>query len=472
MLDIKFSCIIPARNEADYLQKCLTALEKQELKPLEIIVIDNGSTDETKKVIQENNVRYIFEPKVGLTQARQAGFENSKGNWLVYIDADTIVPKNYLTKLSEYINKHPHTIALSNPFGYYDGTKGINLFTQVFFNCFSVMEKLGLFRFLFGGNFVVKKSIIEEINGFDTDIKFYGEDTNLTKRVCAVGEIHFLPKLKTLTSARRFKQIGFWATFWAYASNYLSFSFVNKPFIVWQKKIIMTTYQFLSTTLIVFLLLFFAYQLSSPQAHLFGKVENRIPASKSQKTVALTFDDGPNGQTTEQVLSILGKENVKATFFMIGENVKVYPDIAKKVSDQGNEIGNHSYYHSYFLPFENKKQIDQDLIKTNQIIYQATGQTPKLFRPPHGWRTPWLISDTIKTGLTPVAWNDMTFDYIQKTSSGSIEKNILKHVKPGSIIVLHDGLNGNHGISRTQMLKALPIIIETLKKEGYTFVTL
>jgi peptidoglycan/xylan/chitin deacetylase (PgdA/CDA1 family) len=209
---------------------------------------------------------------------------------------------------------------------------------------------------------------------------------------------------------------------------------------------------------------YFAYK---PSSEFYGHVFTS--GKTNEKIIALTFDDGPNGQATLQTLEILKKENIKATFFLVGDNVKYYPAIARRVVADGHEVGNHSMHHAHLLQLETSNEIKDDLAETNQAIFGATGQTPKFFRPPFGFRSPFALKAARRLGMVTVTWSDLTNDYNSK-SDLTIQKYIELYAKPGGIIVLHDGLGTKH-VDRPVMLKALPSIIKTLKDRGYTFVT-
>lgn len=228
--------------------------------------------------------------------------------------------------------------------------------------------------------------------------------------------------------------------------------------------------RFASVALVVFLVLaaalYFSYQ---PSSEVYGEVFTHAITTK--KVVALTFDDGPNGDATRQVLDVLKKENVTATFFLVGDNVKYYPDVAKQIVADGNEVGNHTSHHIRLLPFEDSKDIQTDLLATDAEIFQATGQTPKFFRPPFGFRTPWILKAAEKIGLIPTTWNDQAHDY-KYGNPVTIENKILAGVRPGGIIVLHDGFETRHDVQYPALIQSLPRIIEVLKQRGYSFVTL
>lgn len=218
--------------------------------------------------------------------------------------------------------------------------------------------------------------------------------------------------------------------------------------------------------LLLIFLLYFAYQ---PTSGVYGKVYTRLDTDK--KVAALTFDDGPNGESTLRVLDILREKNVHATFFLIGDNVLYYPRIANEIVDRGNEVGNHTMHHARTLPFDTGESIQKDLLDTNDIIFQATGVRPNIFRPPFGFKTPWAISASQRAGFTVVLWSDITADYYLTTTAHAIETNITKRVHPGSVIALHDGLGTQHGVDRDAMIDALPKIIDDLKAQGYEFLT-
>ncbi len=210
--------------------------------------------------------------------------------------------------------------------------------------------------------------------------------------------------------------------------------------------------------------LYFAY---TPDSGVYGHVFTS--AKTDQKIIALTFDDGPNGEATLQTLEILRKENILATFFLVGDNVKYYPAVARKIAAGGHEVGNHTTHHAHLLQLKTTKDIQADLSETNQLIFQTTGQIPKFFRPPFGFRSPFALKAARNLGMATVTWNDLTKDY-SATSDLTIQKYIELYAKPGGIIVLHDGLGTKH-VDRPMMLKALPGIIKNLKAQGYTFVT-
>ncbi|MCY7377314.1 MAG: polysaccharide deacetylase family protein [Pyrinomonadaceae bacterium] len=179
-------------------------------------------------------------------------------------------------------------------------------------------------------------------------------------------------------------------------------------------------------------------------------------------SVALTFDDGPAPDTLE-ILDILREENMKATFFLIGKQVEKYPEIAKRITDENHQIGNHSYSHPIFL-FCGADKTSRELEKTQEIIKEATGITPKLARPPCGVRSPAYFAAAEELGLQTVQWSDAGFDW-KKISAKRIARNVLETVQNNSIVLLHDGDSSGKS-NRQATVKALPLILRGLKEKG------
>lgn len=157
-----------------------------------------------------------------------------------------------------------------------------------------------------------------------------------------------------------------------------------------------------------------------------------------QKVVALTFDDGPHNQTTEQILEVLKKHNAKATFFCIGKNVNPNKSIVQSIVKEGHIIGNHTFYHSNFFDIYSTNRMVNEIDLTNNDIYKLTGVKPLLFRPPFGVTNPLLKSALIKTNMTSIGWSLRSFDTV-KDMDRTFNK-LIKKTKPGDIVLLHDTL--------------------------------
>lgn len=178
--------------------------------------------------------------------------------------------------------------------------------------------------------------------------------------------------------------------------------------------------------------------------------------------VALTFDDGPSPDTLE-ILDALRHENVKATFFLIGRKVEEYPEIARKIVEDGHELGNHSYSHPIYL-FCSDDRTFRELQRTQQCIKETTGVEPRIARPPCGVRTPEYFSASRELHLKTIQWSDAGFDW-RNISPQRIAQNILKTVGNGSIILLHDGDETGKD-NRTRTAEAIPILLNGLRERG------
>ncbi|WP_054026526.1 polysaccharide deacetylase family protein [Bacillus sp. FJAT-28004] len=186
---------------------------------------------------------------------------------------------------------------------------------------------------------------------------------------------------------------------------------------------------------------------------------------KGDKLIALTFDDGPDKRYTTDILDILKEKGVKATFFVVGQQVTKYPEVLQRIVDEGHAIGNHTNNHKDLSKLDEQQIIEQ--FKTaDTAIKEAIGITPVMVRAPYG-----AVSDTLKTLLKEnhrelISWNIDTRDWAG-TSSSDMIKMIKKEAKPNGMILMHSF--GNKHIKNT--VHALPAIIDVLENMGYTLVT-
>lgn len=193
---------------------------------------------------------------------------------------------------------------------------------------------------------------------------------------------------------------------------------------------------------------------------------NATAAKSEKKNIALTFDDGPNGKYTEQVLDILKKNNIKVTFFVCGDSTALDPDLVKEEYDMGNEIGNHTFSHPNLAKLSDT-EVKKELTKANDEIYKAINKYPVLFRPPYGSSSARVNQILSQLGFKKITWDYMVDDYdIGKTTADKIASQVISHAHSGAIIDMHDG-----GGNREKTIAALPIIIAELKKQNYDFVT-
>jgi len=193
-------------------------------------------------------------------------------------------------------------------------------------------------------------------------------------------------------------------------------------------------------------------------------VKRTIP-HRGDKVVALTFDDGPWPEYTEAVLDVLKNTHAKATFFMIGRQVKRYPAVAKRVVDEGHLVGNHSYNHVY-MSSASPSLVRAEMAQSHNVIWDVTGARPSWFRPPGGIMTPAVGQQASRLGQRIAMWTVDPQDW-RRIPAPLIAKRVVGSVRPGSVVLMHDG-----GGDRSKTVEALGPIISELKKQGYTFVTL
>jgi len=198
---------------------------------------------------------------------------------------------------------------------------------------------------------------------------------------------------------------------------------------------------------------FLWYAATVPSSRVFGSPLVKGPAHSNY--IALTFDDGPSVPYTGQILDLLGERNVKATFFVCGQNVKLYPELARRIVAEGHSIGNHTYSHP-FLYLLGPRAMSGEIDRTQSIIEEATGVRPKLFRPPYGIRWFGLSRILGERGLTLIQWSATGYDW--KHRRKEIVAATLKGLQPGAIMLLHD--------IHAETVAALPEILEGVKGAG------
>lgn len=190
----------------------------------------------------------------------------------------------------------------------------------------------------------------------------------------------------------------------------------------------------------------------------------------SQPKVALTFDDGPNEPYTSEILDILKRYNVKATFFVLGKNVERYPDVTRRIAEEGHAIGNHTYDHPYLF-IQSKSHIQNEIQRAEECIFKATNKRTNLFRSPYGADNNWVYHVVKEIGYITIEWSVTGHNGGKKIPQDKIVRNVLREVKNGAIVLLHDGDRLIKGADRRDMVKALPVIIESLQQKGYQLVT-
>lgn len=229
---------------------------------------------------------------------------------------------------------------------------------------------------------------------------------------------------------------------------------------------------FYRTVIIIFLVAFFysAFTVFFDQAVLVRKNTFYLGNIK-EKVIALTFDDGPSPEWTPRILDELRKENVSATFFLLGKHVAQYPDIVRRIQSEGHEIGNHTYNHPVLL-FSGSQKLKKEISDTEKAIFSITGKHTILFRPPKAWLTNSEKQMIKGLGYKVVLWTLNSKDWVTFDDK-YIVRYLVKRIKPGDIILFHDsgGVFKTEGGNRTETVKTIPRLIAKLRDKGYRFVT-
>ncbi|WP_414527430.1 polysaccharide deacetylase family protein [Nodularia chucula] len=194
-----------------------------------------------------------------------------------------------------------------------------------------------------------------------------------------------------------------------------------------------------------------------------GITINQVNLSQDKKVIALTFDDGPWPETTAQVLDILQKNNIKATFFVVGRNVQNYPQLVNRLIAEGHAIGNHTWHHWYH--FMNPEAAAYEINHTSNLIYKTAGVKTNLFRPPGGIMHNGVADYAKNSSYAIIMWSSDSLDY-SRPAVQKLVSNVFRNAQPGGIVLLHDG-----GGNRSQTVQALPEIINKFRQQGYSFVT-
>jgi glycosyltransferase involved in cell wall biosynthesis len=239
---MKISFVVPAYNEEALLPRSLGAIraeiDRVGLKDgvdVEVIVVNNASTDRTAEVAASfPGVRVVDEPRKGLVQARWAGFEASSGALVANIDADTIIPKFWLDRVQAEFGRDSNLVALSGPYTYYGVARKVNVavgsYYRIAFLAYLFARAMKVGSMLQGGNFVVTREAMLKLGHVNNRFSFYGEDTDLARRLSKVGKVMFTFKLPAESSGRRLAGEGVFTIGMRYTLNFFWATFAKRPF--------------------------------------------------------------------------------------------------------------------------------------------------------------------------------------------------------------------------------------------------
>ncbi len=209
------------------------------------------------------------------------------------------------------------------------------------------------------------------------------------------------------------------------------------------------------------------YQSMAPTGQWYGRTF--AAGIRGSKTLALTYDDGPNDPHTLKLLDVLAKCNVRATFFMIGRHVQQRPDLARAVAQAGHVIGNHTFTHPLLI-FCSAAETRRQLLDCRKALEDAVGEHSNLFRPPFGGRRPATLRAARELGMQTVMWNVTGYDW-NAPPAATIENKVARQMRGGDIVLLHDGGHKAMEADRSQTVIATENLIRRYRDQGYEFVT-
>ncbi len=206
-----------------------------------------------------------------------------------------------------------------------------------------------------------------------------------------------------------------------------------------------------------------AWSVLAPGSQTFIPVIRRLPVVNA---VALTFDDGPTEPFTARILDILAEHHAQATFFLIGQNVRKYPKLARRIVEEGHTVGNHSYDHTALGFTLGQRYWHSQLARTNRVITHETGLRPRLFRAPRGIKF-WPMARALKRkGMRVVGWRLRGFDTV--VGPGFLTGYLTRRMRAGDIITLHDGLEkARREKSQQGTVDALPAILRSVQERKW-----
>lgn len=211
--------------------------------------------------------------------------------------------------------------------------------------------------------------------------------------------------------------------------------------------------------------------VASPRTQVFVRTVYR--ASPETKTVAFTFDDGPDPMWTPRVLDLLAQHGAKGTFFVVGERALKHPELVERIAREGHEVGCHTNTHAFTFHFWTASHMARDITRAQATLEKLVGRPSRMFRPPQGIRVPQLHSALERVASRPrcVTWTARGFDS-RPTTAKHIEDNLMPAVAAGSILTLHDGTGFGGGTDRAPTLTALGNLLDVAKSRGLACVRL
>lgn len=209
-----------------------------------------------------------------------------------------------------------------------------------------------------------------------------------------------------------------------------------------------------------------------PRSQALGRALVRLPRAAAERgEVALTFDDGPEPEVTPRVLDLLDRHRMKATFFCVGSKVRAHPALVQEIVRRGHAVENHSDGHVHAFAILGPGRAAREIASAQAAIEAVAGERPLFFRPPMGFRNPWLDPLLAKSGLTAVAWTRRGLDTVRRDVH-AVTHALTHDLAAGEVLLLHDGNCGRTAGGEPMVLAVLPSVLETLARRGLTSVAL
>lgn len=209
-----------------------------------------------------------------------------------------------------------------------------------------------------------------------------------------------------------------------------------------------------------------------PRSHWLGPNWSQLPAAAAARNeIALTIDDGPDPMVTPQVLDLLDRYAVTATFFCIGTRAAQYPELCREIVHRGHAVENHSQRHRHNFSLLGPAGFAREIKAAQQTLTAITGQVPQFFRAPAGLRNPFLAPVLARLELQLTSWSVRGFD-TSTSNAQTVKKRLLRGLAPGAILLLHDGNAARTAAAQPVILEVLPAVLESAANAGLRFVTL
>jgi peptidoglycan-N-acetylglucosamine deacetylase len=205
-----------------------------------------------------------------------------------------------------------------------------------------------------------------------------------------------------------------------------------------------------------------------PSLEMYGDVLSR--GVSEARLLALTFDDGPDPETTPRVLETLAARGARATFFVIGEKAERCPEIVEAIVRSGHTLGVHGYRHDRLYAFKGPGAVASDVRRACDVVQRITGERPRWFRPPIGLVSPRTAVGARRAGVELVGWTVRGFDGVSRRDSGRVLRRVARHLEPGAIVMLHDAAERADHVPAS--LEILPQILDAAAERGLALVTL